>query len=52
MSLETDKRKEKKDYTPPKVLASYNKEELEKSLKPYGQIGGTGGGCGCGCGGL
>jgi hypothetical protein len=35
-------------YQPPKVLASYGKDELESALQPEGQ---SGGGCGCGCGG-
>lgn len=50
MNAEEKKKKEKKDYEPPKVLASYDKEELEESIQPQGQISGGGCGCGCGCG--
>ena len=35
---------QKERYEPPKVLASYKKEELEAALKPHAQ---SGGGCGC-----
>ena len=38
---------DKVSYQPPKVLASYEKDELESALRPEGQ---SGGGCGCGCG--
>ena len=46
-------------YEKPKVLASYQKEELETIIQPHGQnegecpVGGcpTTGGGGCGCGG-
>lgn len=40
---------DKASYQPPKVLASYGKDELESALQPEGQ---SGGGCGCGCGGV
>lgn len=38
---------EKKEYEPPRVLASYEKKDLEAALKPHAQVGGSG----CGCGG-
>ena len=41
----------KEVYSPPRILASYDKEALEESLQPHGQTPQTGGGTGCGCGG-
>jgi hypothetical protein len=35
---------QKLPYEEPKVLATYDKEELEEAIKPHG----PGGGCGCG----
>ena len=40
------KKIEKKLYEPPKVLVTYEKEELEEVIKLHA----GGGGCGCGCG--
>ena len=40
----------RRPYEEPKVLATYEKEELEEIIKPHGQFE-SGGGCGCGCGG-
>ena len=50
----------KEVYSPPRILASYDKEALEEILQPHGQTPGectgglcgdeNGGGCGCGCG--
>jgi hypothetical protein len=38
-------------YEKPRVLASYNKEELEEAIQPHeGQVVYGGCGCGCGCG--
>jgi len=37
-------------YVPPKILASYSKEELEEIMKRSGLHAATGCGCGCGCG--
>jgi hypothetical protein len=41
-------------YEPPKVLATYSKEELALAIRPHGSTAGysngCGGGCGCGCG--
>jgi hypothetical protein len=37
----------KQRYEAPRVLASYDKEELDSALQVEGQ---SGGGCGCGCG--
>jgi len=47
-----EKTQEKKPYEEPKVIATYEKEELEEIIKPHGQTTGGGCGCGCGCGGL
>ncbi|MEW6586392.1 MAG: hypothetical protein AB1442_12380 [Nitrospirota bacterium] len=53
-------KEEKIPYDQPKILASYQKEELEAIIRPHGDdcTGGacgtpeqSGGGCGCGCGG-
>jgi hypothetical protein len=44
MAQADDTRDEKPEYEPPKILATYAKEDLEKVLRPAG-------GCGCGCGG-
>jgi hypothetical protein len=48
----------KKDYEPPKVLATYSKEQLAEAIRPHGPTGAYGedpgcggGGCGCGCSG-
>jgi hypothetical protein len=46
----------KKIYAPPKVLATYTKEQLAAAIRPHGPTGSYGGGqngcgCGCGCGG-
>ena len=40
---------EKEPYVKPKVLATYQKEDLEETFKAHAQTTG-GGGCGCGCG--
>jgi hypothetical protein len=54
MTGEERKGKEMEMYSKPRILATYNKEELEEAIQPHGQLpdGGctTGGGCGCGCG--
>ena len=47
-------RRAKEAYVPPKVLATYSKEELAETIKPHGTVPGyndpgCGGGCGCGC---
>lgn len=45
--------REKQTYEPPKVLATYKKEELEETIKPHGPVpsyGGCSGDPGCGCG--
>jgi len=43
----------KEVYSPPRILASYDKEALEETLQPHGQTPITnGGGCGCGGGSL
>ncbi len=47
MKDEERKDEKKKIYVEPKVMASYQKEELEEMIKPQGQSGGYGG-CGCG----
>jgi hypothetical protein len=39
----------KEAYSPPRILASYDKEALEESVQPHGETP-EGGGCGCGCG--
>lgn len=46
MKEEERKDEEKKIYVEPKVMASYQKEELEEMIKPQGQNY-----AGCGCGG-
>ena len=46
---------EKLPYVEPKVLATYEKEELQEAIKPHGPTPDYGNGCagggGCGCGG-
>lgn len=52
MEGKEEKHKEKQSYEKPKVLASYQKEELEEAIQPEGNDGnssGCYGGCGCGC---
>ncbi len=34
------KENNKSIYVEPKIIASYTKEELEKSIKPHGQVNG------------
>jgi len=43
---EKSERRVKEAYVPPKVLATYSKEELKEAIRPHG----SGGGCGCGTG--
>ena len=38
----------KRRYEAPRILASYDKEDLEAAMQLEAQ---SGGGCGCGCGG-
>ena len=45
-----DKLQEKQPYVEPKVIATYEKEELEEIIKPHGDFESGGGGCGCGGG--
>jgi hypothetical protein len=45
------KDEKKQPYEEPKILASYQKEELEEIIRPHGDIPENGGGGGCGCGG-
>ena len=51
MDQEKIKKSKKPTYEAPKVLASYDREELEEAILPHGVLGTNGGGCGCGCGG-
>ena len=37
-------------YEPPKVLATYSKEELALAIRPHGSTAGYSFGCGGGCG--
>lgn len=51
--MKEKKNSPKENYSEPKVLASYKKEELEEIIKPHGQgkpDQSGGGGCGCGGG--
>ena len=50
MTTDEAKGKEKLAYCEPRVLASYDKEDLEKAIQPQ-VLGGGGCGTGCGCGG-
>ena len=44
--------KERRPYEKPRVLVSYDKEELEAAMRPQGiDPQGGGGGCGCSCAG-
>jgi len=45
-------REVKAAYTPPKVLATYSKEQLAETIRPHGTVPAYSGcsGCGCGCG--
>ena len=45
--MEKKEKTTKENYSEPKVLASYKKEELEEIMKPHGTPT-TGGGCGGG----
>ena len=38
----------KRAYEPPKVLATYTKEDLKEAIRPHGPSFGYGS-CGCGC---
>jgi len=42
---EKSERRVKEAYVPPKVLATYSKEELKEAIRPHGPAGGYGG-CG------
>lgn len=47
-----EKGKEKEAYSKPRILATYNKEELEEAVRPHGNPPeGNGGVGGCGGGG-
>jgi hypothetical protein len=50
MKSKDDPSKETKAYEAPRVLATYEKEELEDVIGIDTEVEG-GGGCGCGCGG-
>lgn len=51
MKLEQEPKKQK--YEKPRVLASYEKDELEDAVGIDPEVEGQfGGGCGCGCGGF
>jgi hypothetical protein len=39
----------KEEYSPPKILATYSRQDLEELLRRAG-LHGSGGGCGCGTG--
>ena len=42
-----------KTYEPPRILASYTREELAETIRPHGAAAsydGQGCGCSCGCG--
>lgn len=43
------------EYEPPRIVATYSKDDLAEAIRPHGQVAGyqdpgCGGGCGCGCG--
>lgn len=51
MKTKPGKEKQKQKYEAPKVLASYEKDELEDAVGLDPEVEGDGGGgCGCGCG--
>lgn len=55
MTKKLDLSEEKPAYEKPRVLASYDKEDLEDAIGVNHEVKGTpetsgGGGCGCGCG--
>ena len=51
MKSKDDSRKETKAYEAPRVLATYEKEELEDVIGIDPEVEGQSGcGCGCGCG--
>lgn len=45
--MEKKEKTTKENYSEPKVLASYKKEELEEIIKPHGVPDQGPGGCGC-----
>ena len=47
-NLEQEQKKQR--YEAPKVLASYEKDELEDAVRIDPEVEGQGGGCGCGGG--
>lgn len=47
--IDEKKSDKKKPYTEPKVLATYDRDELKHVIMPHGPAIGTSG-CGCGCG--
>lgn len=53
MDKKMDQKQEKQAYETPKVLASYEKKELEDAIGLAPEVDGfQGGGCGCGGGGI
>jgi len=50
MNAKDPKPEKKQKYEAPKLLASYDKEELESLIRPEGFFLQSGGGCGCGGG--
>jgi hypothetical protein len=51
MKTKSDPCQEKSAYEEPRVLATYEKEELEDVIGIDPEVEGqSGGGCGCGCG--
>jgi hypothetical protein len=47
MTYKKDQCKEKLPYEEPKILATYQREDLEEAIMPHGE---SAGGCGCGGG--
>ena len=51
MKTKSDQGQKKQKYETPKVLASYEKDELEDAIGLDLEVAGqSSGGCGCGCG--
>ena len=46
--VEEERKDRKPAYEPPRVLASYSREELLETVRPHGDNG-YNMGCGCGC---
>ena len=51
MKKKLDQGQQKQEYEAPRVLASYDKDDLEDAVGIDLEVEGQSGGCGCGCSG-